>query len=204
MRITIGGLLLFSGAAGFVLLGPLKFLDPSSFKNQLEGLTSTTEWVVERIKALQSGDALEKSSAEADKTDIPPVPAENNSVAAEVPAQAPPPVTDTVPAPVTAVQPKPQATPAVVTPKKSAVRKRRVKKKAVSPAAKTAPVTAPPKVVNNKDGLIGTYVALKLKSGREVKGIMQARSASQITIEIPGMGPFQYPAENVVTITPVE
>jgi hypothetical protein len=87
------------------------------------------------------------------------------------------------------------------------VRHRRHRVRRAKPAAKTAPVAmrAPAKPVAAKptssasapDSLIGHYVALKLKSGREVKGVLRERTAQGVSLEIPGMGPFQYPNSNI-------
>jgi hypothetical protein len=51
-----------------------------------------------------------------------------------------------------------------------------------------------------KDPLIGTMVALTLSSGREVRGVLEERSATAYKIQLPGMGPFTYDAANVKSI----
>jgi hypothetical protein len=47
-------------------------------------------------------------------------------------------------------------------------------------------------------------VSLKLKSGREVKGILEEKTNRIYKIQLPGMGPFQYPAADVVEMKAVE
>jgi hypothetical protein len=79
-------------------------------------------------------------------------------------------------------------------------RRRRAKAPRPAPiAAKPAvkPAASPAKAADSTDPLIGHYVSMKLKSGREVKGVLQARTAQSVTLEIPGMGPFQYQTSNI-------
>jgi hypothetical protein len=54
------------------------------------------------------------------------------------------------------------------------------------------------------DPLVGNYVALKLKSGNVVKGILLQRTSTNYKIELPGMGGFDYPADTVKSIAAAE
>lgn len=207
MRITVGGVLLFSGAAAFVVMGPFNLVKPDLIKNQIEGLKGSYEFIMGYFNPPKS------LSLDSPEPSDPLVPVENNTVDSQpsvevVPAVesavSPAEVTPSVTAPAAPlVAPVPVTTAPVV--KNSRVRRRRTKRaKAIPAASVVATPVGAKKSVGVKDKLVGTYVALKLKSGRDVKGIYQAKTATQYTIEIPGMGPFQYPVENVVSVTAVE
>ncbi len=181
MRITVGGVLLISGAAAFVVVGPLKLIEPSIFLDRVDNMKKTVEWAMGYFS----------SAPEAKPVEVTPV--------------VPEPV---APAPVEAapVVETPAPPPAVVTPaKKKRTRRARAKKTMAKPLVKSAaPAAQAASKAGGEDKLVGTYVALKLKTGRDVKGILQSKTASGYTVEIPGMGPFQYPASNVVSVLPAE
>lgn len=54
------------------------------------------------------------------------------------------------------------------------------------------------------DRMIGTYVSVELTSGKKVLGVLQEKTAKEIKIQLPGMGPFSYAAETVKSIQPVD
>lgn len=195
MRITVGGVLLFSGAAAFVAVGPFKLLEPSQVLDQIDGVKKSAEWVMGYFRA----PAPELKPLRVEEVPAPPpaVPAPVEPTAPAVNPPEPPPA---------AVEPVPEAVVAPVKKKRS--RRRRARKtpvaaKAPAPAAAAQPA-APQKSAGAQDKLMGTYVALKLKTGREVKGILQGKTEKEYTVEIPGMGPFQYPVDNVTGIGPAE
>jgi hypothetical protein len=70
-----------------------------------------------------------------------------------------------------------------------------------APAPSQAPPTAP---AGASDITPGGYVALELKSGREVKGILEEQTTAYYKLQIPGLGSFEYPAENVSKVKPAE
>jgi len=74
------------------------------------------------------------------------------------------------------------------------------------PAAVETP--APPKPAASTKGaygnLVGKYVSLELKTGRSVKGILEDVSPTVYKVQLPGLGSFTYPVENVKDIKPAE
>lgn len=187
MRITIGHVLIIGGVAGLLILGPFSKINFSKAFSKLEKIN-----LPDSIKNYVPFQNQKKNGATAPLTQVlEPAPV--------VPA-APPPVVETPPTPEPVIE-KPAPVKAVKT------RKRRRKSKAAVPAVKAAPVAKAAPAKKNAAGgdeLIGTYVAVSLKTGREVKGIYQSKTATHYVIELPGMGPFEYPIENVSTIKPAE
>lgn len=189
MRITVGGVLLFSGAAAMAAVGPFKFVDPTKMIGAINGLKDSAGWVMDYFK-------LEDAESKAVEVVAAPV-------VESAPVSAPEPV---APAPVEGPPVmEPVAAPVVAPVQKKRSRRRRAKK---APVASKAAKPAAPALVKTKaaatNGLVGTYVAVKLKTGREVKGVLQSQTVTEYTIEIPGMGPFQYPAANVLSVVPAE
>lgn len=191
-------------AASAVFVGPVKSLRLDSLMSPVEGIKNSVKWAMDFVK-LPGSDSLELVPT--------PIPVETNAVAVrsepspEMVAEAPVTVAPITPAPPPAALEEPVKPVAPVKPRR---RRRRVRKAPVA-AAKAAPASlAPVKKAAVKsdaaltDGLIGTYVSLKLKTGRDVKGVLQARTANEYTVEIPGMGPFKYPASNVLSVGPAE
>lgn len=207
MRITVGGVLLFAGIGTAVVLGPMKnMVDLSFLTDQVGPLKDSIGWVQNYFKGSQPVETAPIN-----------VPSESQSSSSEsakaVEAQQQPaaaaPVAATAPAPVAApVEPPPIAVAPVVKPKSVKTRRhRRAKKKvaATTAAAKSATSAAAAPAENKSAGdLTGTYVALQLKTGREVKGILKGKANGKYTLEIPGMGPFDYDANNVVGVKAVE
>lgn len=64
--------------------------------------------------------------------------------------------------------------------------------------------TVKPAAASAANGLVGSYVSLKLKSGREVKGILDSQTTDVYRIQLPGMGPFEYAASDVVDVKAIE
>jgi|GEM_PF-4572438 len=75
------------------------------------------------------------------------------------------------------------------------------------PKAKDLELKPNPPPINDAPeihGLVGTYVALELKTGRVVKGILEGKSDKEYTVQLPGLGPFTYPIKDVSKITKAE
>lgn len=70
------------------------------------------------------------------------------------------------------------------------------------PAAKKAATKKAP--AKGIDALMGTYVAVTLKTGNVVKGILLEKTATNYKIELPGMGGFDYPVDSVKGIAAAE
>lgn len=51
--------------------------------------------------------------------------------------------------------------------------------------------------------MIGTYVIFELSSGRRIQGVYDGKKGDQYQIQLPGMGPFSYPANTVKSVTVV-
>ncbi|MBV9080444.1 MAG: hypothetical protein JO102_04920, partial [Elusimicrobia bacterium] len=52
--------------------------------------------------------------------------------------------------------------------------------------------------------LVGYYVSLKLKNGREIKGALVEKTATAYRVELPGMGTMDYAVDDVVSVTQVQ
>ena len=191
MRITIGGILLVGGiAAVAVVMGPSS--NPADLlKQAVDGVTSLVKSV--------SGPAVipipsSVSSSNASATPVVSAPSVSTATTPSPPVAAVA-VVENVAAPESAPA-QAQAVPEKHT--RHRHRRARRSKTAVAKSAKTvAPSENAAKPASSSDPLIGRYVSVKLKSGREVKGILQAKTPQGISLEIPGMGPFQYPSSNI-------
>lgn len=211
MRITVGGVLIITGIA---VGGALAFnsVNLTSFERMTESVQKFREKI---LTTLGFGDSVDPAPVAPVKVETPkPLESPPSPPPLPEPAQSPTPQTAVIqqPAPTVAVSKK--------TRKRKARRKKPAPKKKVQKAApakaapaaseSTSPVTptetAPPKPAKKTTGknLTGSYVALTLKTGREVKGILQEQNASSYIVELPGLGVFTYPAENVTNVAPAE
>jgi hypothetical protein len=226
MQIRVWHLLSVIIVGAMTAFGPVKSMDWSWISSELDGVrTGLSSWTT----LFKSGqDAATSTKPVVKEVPLTPKPASAEATAGkpatEVAAPIVPEVKTVAEAPAPVVEPAPEV-------KKSAVHSRRRKKgkqvavtsrrtrgkktvakpateavvgeKAVSDApAEVAP--APAAAAGNAEPLVGTYVALQLKSGREVKGVYQGRTATKYKIELPGMGPFEYDAANVAGVKPAE
>lgn len=215
MRITVGGLLVFAVVGGAIGYG-LTLTSTDWFKDKKESANR-------EIKSLSN--LFRSGEAETKKPDVPitrsePVRGEKPIKPVARPtaskAAATPSVSKAVPtaSKKTAVKkqaPKKVARKKVRSKKKksrkvASKRKRTTSKKKISKTAKTpkkAPAVAKkkaPSVGDQGARLVGSYVEMELTTGRTVKGILEEKSATHYTLQLPGMGPFKYPVKNVKRI----
>lgn len=190
MKITIGHVLVVGGVAGVLGLGPLYKMDFSKLFSKIENINFSLDTVKKLIpfqKEIRSILPAPVSPMVVENPPAPPPP-----VAMPVAVEAPP-----VPEPKKISEPVQKKT------VKSRRKARRKTKAAV--AATTQAKKAPAKsATKSSNALMGTYVTVSLKTGREVKGVYQKKTATHYVIELPGMGPFEYPIENVAGIKPAE
>jgi hypothetical protein len=119
-----------------------------------------------------------------------------------------PAVATSIPAPLVEPTPEPEKPKPVF--KKRRGRKRAavvapVKKKAVRKPKKAAKASAAPAknpAAASTPSLMGTYVSLELITGRAVQGILEGKTATHYVLNVPGLGPLEYPIENVKSVKP--
>jgi hypothetical protein len=219
VRITIGHLLILFLLGGGATVGVVN--------SSKSGLGGKFDAGIAAVKGLfKSGEVEEKIPAQALPADSPlistapeaaPKPASDDSanVVPATPETEDPrtkipdgaltideTIGDPEPEPEAAVVEKKAETPP--TPKK--VRRKKVaapKAAAAAPTAQAAPRKKRAAKVS-ADSLIGTYVTLTLKSGREVKGVLENKTPTAYMIQLPGMGPFEYKASDVAGVKAVE
>lgn len=93
---------------------------------------------------------------------------------------------------------------AVQTPaKKRGVRKKALTTKARTTVKKSVPVKTAVAPAPKND-LTGTYVSLELVTGRSVQGILQGKTATHYVLNVPGLGPLEYPIDNVKSVQPAQ
>ncbi len=102
----------------------------------------------------------------------------------------------------------PKSEPPPVVPVPDEVKPEIIKEPVVAPSLKKD-VATPKRLKKKKariqrDPLLGSLVTLTLNSGREVKGILEERTATAYKIQLPGMGPFTYEASKVTAIKPAK
>lgn len=204
MRITVGGVLLVVGAGAVVALGPAHNMDFSFVHHQVEAAQKSIESLMGLFKKTESDSTIPVAviPAEEPVAEVvakPPEKVEVAPVAEVVPVVPVVPHAERVAAAIKRHRPK----------KRPSKRQGNVLTNAADKAAVAVVAAKPEAKVHGKtntvsDPLMGTYVALKLKTGREVKGVLRGKTATQYTLELPGMGPFQYPAENVISVAPAE
>lgn len=215
MRVTIGHVLILGAfGAGVAFSGPIKSLN-------LEWATSKAHSVKDGLGSIVSV-IRPKSQA---VPEAPPAP--QQPYTSDLPVREAMPVPESPLAPSTSAATANAAAPAAVvapaappasvvkgTAVKKPLRKKRVARKrarsakkvtaAKKPAASSAARASAKKGSGNVDRLVGTYVALKLKNGNEVKGILESKSASAYLIQLPGLGPFEYSFDSVIDVRPAE
>lgn len=186
MRITVGHILILAGVGGaaWMQLSSQK-MDTSGLLDKYSSVTSSVGSLMDLFKSGAQPTPLLETETKPDVAADAPV------VEDKLPALEQPAIPDSsapVESPSAAV---PDLKPAVVEAPVPA--KKTVKRRAKKSRAKVA-----------KDPLLGTMVALTLSSGREVRGILEERSATSYKIQLPGMGPFTYDAANVKAIKPAK
>lgn len=190
LRITIGHVLMVGGLGGYLAMGPLQEWNLPDWQEKIHSATAGITSMMDLFKSGATPAPVAKSIP-AIEENLPPLesvpPAESEPAAAAPPATQVP-VMEAEPVEVKPVIKAPGSNP-------KPARRRRAK-----PVLKKQ---IPAKAATN-DPLMGSYVSLTLKSGREVKGILQERTASLYKIELPGMGPFTYNADTVVKIQPAQ
>lgn len=183
MRITVGHVLILTGlgGAGWMYISSHK-MDSSGLLEKYSSVSSSVDSLMDLFKS--GAQPTPTLNAETKTDPVPEIPVvEDKLPALEAAANAEtiPPVQNPV-ANTQEVKPAVIETPVLV---KKIAKGRRPKRN----RAKTA-----------KDPLLGNMVALTLSSGREVRGILEERTAASYKIQLPGMGPFTYDAANVKAI----
>lgn len=196
MRITIGHVLMTVIVGGAVAYGVAKPDVGDWFQSRVQGVR---DMVSSYVGFMKSGD-LKTPAVPPDEVPVEPEPV-------EVPPNEP-----VAPAPVAVVTPEPAAppAPAVKSKPKKARKKSPPKKKpaarsaAKKPAVETPAPAASPAANAPAQDLIGAYVSIKLNTGRSVKGILEERTAAAYVVQLPGLGTFVYPVENVESVSLAE
>ena len=186
MRITVGHVLIAAAVIGVAAVkGP-----DVDFGKAKETARSVKDEIASLVGLFRSGDRSREDTGEAIETAAP--------VQASVPSAPPAP-----PPPEPKVEPAPPA-PAKAAPAKKTVRpkKRRVRRKTT--AAVPAKPPAPKAAAAPKDSLVGQFVVIELTSGREVRGILEEKTAEHYKVQLPGMGPFLYAADTVKSVKRVD
>ena len=70
----------------------------------------------------------------------------------------------------------------------------------VQPAAQNAAATT----TGGAERYMGQLVSMKLKTGRDVTGILESVTAGGYKLQLPGLGSFDYPRANVIEVRPAE
>lgn len=210
MKITVGQVLLVVGAGTYAVLGPLGLSRKAG-----PALEQARNFAADNLPYLESL-RVGKPPASPPSTVADPPPVKEAAVLDRLPEaerQASP-AGQFAEVPLTPVPPV-EAAPQVAAPAKKSVskpkaaapkpvvRRRRTRTTSAAAASKRAPA---PKAARKPaaDALVGTYVALKLKSGNVVKGILLERSATNYKVELPGLGGFDYAANTVAGIAAAE
>jgi len=208
MRITIGGFLILSalGGAGYVAVTKMDVMNLDRFDGDFKGkFEDVRNRLVSSIQFWKTGEI----ATPPDTTPLmPPIQTSTASATTEVAAST---LTETAPTePVIAEKP-PAAK--VVAPKKTTkkVKKKRPRKRTAKKKTKKKKTVKfvkarnPKKVASNQvQKLVGSYVALKLTSGREVKGILEGKDAKEYKLQLPGLGVFSYPVAKVKGVSLAE
>ena len=223
MKITVGQILLVAGVGTYVLLGPTGALRKAG-----PALDGVREFAAEKVPFMEG---LKKKKPKAKKPALPTLEVspeiaaaarmevEDKMPAAEDAAPAPNadfaevpltpvPAAATNNAPVAEAAPKREPARSVAETPKAAPKASRRRRKPTSPAVAAAPAprkaAKKPAAEKSKDALVGTYVALTLKTGNVVKGVLLERTAASYKVELPGMGGFDYPADSVKSVAAAE
>ena len=97
MRITLGGILLFSGGVALAVMGPFKFIDSSRLQSSVAELSGSFGWASDYFKKIKlpSKDLLYLNPTAITEEPIVPAKPPNPEPVPEAPVETPP-----VPAPV--------------------------------------------------------------------------------------------------------
>jgi hypothetical protein len=205
MKITIGHILILAGVGSYAVMGPFNLVSHEAVGQQLDRWSSKMEPLLSYIPYLSKAtkplpSPIDTTVNEINNTEVEKQPIVDPVVKEE--SQ----ITETVPVqPVSQDKILPEETPVLEKKVEQPVKKKRGRKKKTSKpvsGVKTNNSNATSKGM--ADPLVGSYVALNLKSGREVKGVLKEHTATSYVIELPGMGPFTYSAETVVSVQPAQ
>jgi hypothetical protein len=211
MRITVGGVLLVLGvgsAGAWYVMSPGAPSNVSSTGSSgggiIQGLQEKINTSLGLFQSASSTATPEPLQASAQTPAPEATPETLPESAAPVEVPSPVAVVEEAPKPAPVVRKRRTRAPRV----KKAVRKSSRKAAAPVVAAKApaaaAPAQAPAKPAAKKGSLVGSYVVLTLATGREVKGILQEQTPASYKVELPGLGAFTYPAQNVKDVRAAE
>jgi hypothetical protein len=204
MRITVGGLLVILGAGS---VGAVFFMPSGTAPTKIDNYIHAAREKINTSLGLFRSASTESASEAPPLASESPQDVQSSTPVTTIPVAAPP---------ATASAPVPVVETSAVT--KKAVKKlskrrarRKVAKKNVAPKATTAVIekaSAKPAAVKPvpKSGgsLVGSEVVLTLNTGREVRGVLQGQDAIAYKVELPGLGAFTYPIQNVKSIRTAE
>ncbi len=221
MRLTIGGVLVVAGLAGSaVYFG----MEPARLGQAVSKIRGAANGAMSLVGLYKSGDSTPE--AYSPPPPFPGVSAGTSTIETVIPGSTStsavavdnlpnspasasgyqPAVATSIPVPVAEPTPEPEKPKPVL--KKRRTRKRAavaapVKKKAVRKPKQAAKVSsAPAKAPAPSSLLMGTYVSLELITGRAVQGVLEGKTATHYVLNVPGLGPLEYPIENVKSIQP--
>ncbi len=208
MRLTVGGVLLLVGAGAVVGFVVADGHHLNTMMEKIKGLPASASSLTGFFKSEEPAPQV---------PELPPVtanPVVASTDTAGMPLTEAVPLNDVVP-----VTPIPEPTPQVVAPKKSVKKARRKRVKPVVKKGAPKPVAASRKTSRSKKpiakapappaaakapSMVGTYVSLELITGRSVQGILESKTATHYVLNVPGLGPLEYPIENVKSIVPAQ
>lgn len=183
MKIRLGHILLILILAGIVYAGWLPV--PARLKTLALDAWSEIHSLIGLVKSGEEAEARPSSAAH------PPVSASTAPVRDNpVVATSTPPAKAAAPAKAAPVRKKIRSRRKRVRKKRSVKRRKKTVKKKRATVKKAAPA-------DRYSSFKGAYVEMSLKSGSSVKGVYLGRSGTNIKLDIPGLGPFDYPAGDV-------
>ncbi len=201
MRITVGGLLLVVGAGA---VGALAFLPSGIAPIQVD------QYLAAAREKVNTSLGLFRSASTESAADVPLISSATVSPAVEAPLAETPPAAPVIPVAAVPEKPVVVAAPAPAVKKARAKRRSTRKKTAVKktaaakPAAKAAPAPVAKAAPKTGGSLVGQDVVLTLTSGREVRGVLQEQDSIAYKVELPGLGAFTYPVQNVKSVRAAE
>ena len=210
MRITVGHVLIVA------LLGGGVYYDIRSSDSYLKQFGDAAKAEFQSLVSLATGEEVPVKRAVAPKPALRPSPAVPDAEPKPVPplakvgkeqSQAKP--AKVVPAPVSKESAKKTVRKNIKKKSKVSARagkwkKQTVKKKTSKKRKSTARKSKKSKPSGGVEKLVGTYVAMELKTGRTVRGIFEGKSPTHYTLQLPGMGPFKYAVADVKKVEPVK
>jgi hypothetical protein len=227
VRITLGGVLLGAGLGASVAYFTL---EPTRMARLQSQLTETFPGLMSLAGIKKAEEAPPKEEAysppppfpvggvNAGTSSISGVPVEGNQLASSTaPVEAADAITEAAPTPTptpVVAQKKPQSATSV----RKKTRRVRTTRTKTTAAAKATPVPVRKKTVRTKSpavaktvpaaapksDLTGRYVSLELITGRSVQGIYQGKTATHHVLNVPGLGPLEYPIDNVKSVQSAE